>query len=114
MFRLATKAGVISTCMNASALELVQSGITLQSMGLDGILDNNMALIKDGMGNWKNRMPIRSHACAASKTGGQGMVRCGCTGRCLTLSCSCKKANRECNSRFYKHNTKCENLQCRD
>jgi hypothetical protein len=37
--------------MHASALELVPSSITFQSMGLDGILDNNMALLKDAMGN---------------------------------------------------------------
>ncbi len=42
MLRLATKAGVVSTCMHASALELVPSSITFESMGLDGILDNNM------------------------------------------------------------------------
>ncbi len=113
MFLLATKAGAVNPCMTASSLMRVPPSICHESIGLHGLLDNNMAMLKDGEGNWKKR-PLRTHASAASKTGGQDMIRCGCTGKCDTRSCSCKKANRECNSRCHKNNTTCVNQQCRE
>ncbi len=113
LFRLATKKGVVRPCYCASSLQLVDSSvITLASMGLDGLLDNDMAALKDESGNWKEIHPLRTHARSVSMTGGQGMTRCSCTGKCDTRSCSCKKAGRECNSRCHRNNTKCLNIQC--
>jgi hypothetical protein len=110
MYRLATRAGVMSPCFNVASLLLVSENISPESMGLHGLLDNDMAMLKDDNGNWKQGRPLRTHANASSKTGGQGMIRCSCSGKCDTKSCSCRKAGRECNSRCHKQNTVCCNL----
>jgi hypothetical protein len=70
LYRLATKAGVVHPCMNLSSLLLVPSSVAHVSLGLQGVMDNNMALIKDGTDAWKNPKPIRTHANAASMAGG--------------------------------------------
>lgn len=114
MFRLATRAGVIRPCMNAASLQLVPSSVAPSSLGLEGILDNDMALLKDDNGAWKDPKPIRTHANAASVTGGQGMTKCSCTGKCNTNHCSCRRAGRECSSRCHNKNNVCCNLVCRE
>ena len=111
MFRLATKIGVVAPCYNASSLTPLPSSMDLQSLGLEGVLDNNMANLKDNDGKWK-KAPLRTHARAVSRFGGQGMMRCDCTGKCDTKRCSCFKAGRECNSRCHNKNTCCVNQQC--
>ena len=44
-----------------------------------------------------------------SHTGGQGFLRCSCTGTCTTKRCACFKNKRHCNSRCHKGNTRCAN-----
>ena len=62
---------------------------------------------------WKE-LPVVSLAklaTASSITGwGQGMVRCSCNGPCDTKRCTCKKADRKCNSRCHKSNSACTNV----
>ncbi len=71
MFRLATRLGVFYPCMSVASLHLVLGNADLASMGLGGILDNDMAFLKDGSGAWKPSFPVRSHARALSMTRGQ-------------------------------------------
>ena len=110
MYRLATGLGVIHPCMNASSLQMVPGNVDLASLGLAGILDNDMVVLKDEQGAWKPSYPVRTHANAVSMTGGQGMTRCSCTGKCTIKHCSCRRAGRECNSRCHKNNKECCNL----
>jgi hypothetical protein len=109
MYRLATRLGVIQPSMNASSLQMIPSNVDLASMCLAGILDNDMAFLKDDQGAWKSSYPMRTHANAVSMTSGQGMTMCSFTGKCNTEHCSCRRAGRECNSRCHKNNTKCCN-----
>ena len=55
MYRLATRAGVINHCQNVVSFQLVPCSTSLESMGLAGLLDNDMALLKDDNGNWKGK-----------------------------------------------------------
>ena len=110
MYRLATRLGVIHPCMNAYSLQVVPGNVDLASMGLAGIPDNDFASLKNDQGAWKASYPVRTHANAVSMTGGQGMTRCSCTGKCNTKHCSCKRAGRECNSRCHQKNKVCCNL----
>ena len=55
--------------MDLSSLQLVPSSVAHASLGLEGIMDNNMALLKDDNGDWKNSKPIRTPANAASMSG---------------------------------------------
>ena len=47
------------------------------------------------------KVAARTVAKAESEGNGQGMLKCFCTGKCLTKSCSCKKHNVQCNSRCH-------------
>ena len=52
---------------------------------------------------------IRQAVNEMSIGGGQGMVRCNCTGQCMTNRCGCRKANLLCNSRCHGSNLLCTN-----
>ena len=47
------------------------------------------------------KVALRTVAKAESEGNGQGMLKCFCTGKCLTKSCTCKKHNQQCNSRCH-------------
>ena len=96
--------------MNAYSLQMVPGNVDLASMGLAGILDHDMAFLKDGQGAWKLSYPVRAHANAVFMTCGQGKTKCVCTGKCNTKHCSRKRVGRECNSRCQKNNKECSNL----
>ncbi|CAF0900363.1 unnamed protein product [Brachionus calyciflorus] len=49
---------------------------------------------------------IRQAVNELSIGGGQGMVKCNCTGQCMTNRCTCKKSNLLCNSRCHGSNTR--------
>jgi hypothetical protein len=68
MFRLAARLGVIHPCMSDESLHVVPGNADPASMDLGGILDNDMAFLKDGSGAWKPNFPVRSHARAMSMT----------------------------------------------
>eukprot|EP00965_Chrysotila_dentata_P191833 6174788-Pleurochrysis_carterae.AAC.1 len=56
------------------------------------------------LGEWEGmpKVGIRAVAASASHVGGQGMLKCACTGPCTTARCVCRKAKRVCNSRCHK------------
>ena len=47
------------------------------------------------------KVALRTVAKAESEGNGQGMLKCFCTGKCLTKACTCKKHNQQCNSRCH-------------
>ena len=58
-------------------------------------------------------VPLRTLVTAASATGGQGMRRCSCKGKCDNNKCACSKAGHRCNSRCHKGSTTCTNCDLR-
>ena len=52
---------------------------------------------------------VREAVALLSVFGGQGMLKCNCTGSCATNRCSCKKNSLLCNSRCHGGNNKCSN-----
>ena len=52
---------------------------------------------------------VREAVKLLSVGGGQGMLKCNCSGQCDSNRCSCKKNNLICNSRCHGGNTKCAN-----
>jgi hypothetical protein len=90
----------------------VPAEITCESMGLHGIVDNNMAFLKKDNGEWKESKPIRTRARASSKTCGQGMTRCSCTGRYATPGrVHAKRLTVSVTLDATPKNSKCENQQ---
>ena len=68
--------------------------------------------LQEAYDSWQGLSKIteRQAARSTSIVGGQGLVRCHCTTKCDTKRCKCKKANRFCNSRCHKGNSKCCNF----
>ncbi len=62
LYRLATTIGLARPCFHASSLQVVSLSMSCETMGLGGIMDNNMAILKDDNGKWKEAKPIRTHA----------------------------------------------------
>ena len=97
-YRLACAAGQIKDLYTRSYINPIN--VTPLAMGLQGALNS-----------WHElpAIPLRSAMQVVSAVGGQGMVRCSCSGPCNTNRCSCFKANRKCNSRCHKSSVKCAN-----
>ena len=55
------------------------------------------------------KLSVRQAVKELSVGGGQGFLKCNCTGGCLTNRCSCKKAGLLCNSRCHGANGNCKN-----
>ena len=47
----------------------------------------------------EREVPVRTAAREESMGGGQGFLKCHCTGKCQTRRCTCKSMNMRCNSR---------------
>ena len=60
---------------------------------------------------WEDAPRVGERRCmrVVSHTGGQGFLKCSCTGSCTTKRCACFKNKRICNSRCHKGNTRCAN-----
>ena len=65
------------------------------------------------MTGWPRMPLVGERACmrVVSAVGGQGMVHCTCTGKCLTNRCACRKAKRLCNSRCHRRSVSCRNFE---
>ena len=100
MYRLATHAGVIKVCYHRGDLSHITEG-TLRGLHLELALKDWRQMVS---------IPLRAAAVAASFTGGQGMVKCGCGGVCGGR-CTCRKASRLCNSRCHAKNPICGNCE---
>lgn len=98
MYRLACPAGVISTLYSRSYITPLEIDAGL--MGLQAALEGWQGMPEVG---------IRAAMRVVSAVGGQGLVRCACTGDCTKGRCACLKAKRKCNSRCHKSNKKCKN-----
>ncbi len=72
----------MSPCGDVASLLLVPDNITPKSLGLHGLLDNDMAVLNNDKSNCKQGRSLRTHANASSRIGGQGMIRCSCSGKC--------------------------------
>jgi hypothetical protein len=57
----------------------------------------------------EKELSVRSTITAISIGSGQGVVKCNCTAKCITMSCKCKKSGLLCNSKCHGGNSKCEN-----
>jgi len=99
-YRIANKAGVYKELVTRAYLKPLPAA-TPQLLGFAHI-----------MGEWEGmpKVGIRAVAASASHVGGQGMLRCACTGPCTTARCACRKAKRVCNSRCHKGRS-CQNLE---
>ncbi len=74
---------------------------------------NNIALnrLTDAFKNWKT-LPVIAERLTArneSMTGGQGVFKCNCKGKCYTERCAYKKAKQICTSACHRDNVCCEN-----
>ena len=63
------------------------------------------------LSTWEDAPRVGERRCmrVVSHTGGQGFLKCSCTGSCTTKRCACFKNKRICNSRCHKGNTRCAN-----
>ena len=52
---------------------------------------------------------VREAVTNLSVGGGQGMLKCNCTGACANNRCSCRKNSLQCNSRCHGGNNNCKN-----
>lgn len=100
-YKIANKAGVYKEHVDRAYLTLM-SNTTAALVGLAHIVHEWRGMPSIG---------IRAIAASLSHAGGQGMVRCSCTGTCMSGKCACLKAGRFCNSRCHKRNHQCENLE---
>jgi hypothetical protein len=91
LYELACEAGVLNTLFARNSFDLVK----------DCSLDIQIKLDK--------ALSVRQAVNELSIGGGQGMVKCNCTGQCLTNRCSCKKSQLLCNSRCHGGNSSCRN-----
>lgn len=99
-YRIANRAGVYKECV-ARVYLTPHSHANVKSMNLVDVLEG-----------WKGlpQVGIRKIAAADSvASGGQGMLRCACLGKCDMKKCACFKAGRRCNSRCHPKNNKCTN-----
>ena len=55
------------------------------------------------------KLSVREAASEIDIGGGQGMLKCNCSGECANNRCSCKKSGLMCNSRCHHNNSKCKN-----
>ena len=83
MYRIAVKAGILSTKYSRN-----QFGLCPQR------------LFNDSDVNTECTIPLRQ-ALKSTASGGQGFLRCDCKKQCQTKRCKCFKANRLCNSRCH-------------
>lgn len=100
-YRLATRAGLLKTTYWAGDVWPLPLA-TPRLHGLAEVLEHwrtvqDTTPLRDCAG-----ISVRASVAAISVTGGQGMIRCDCTGACNTLRCACFKANRLCTSRCHK------------
>ena len=98
-YRVANEGGVYKELISRAHLQLV-SNATPGMMGLESVLQNWEAAPK---------VSIRAVARAQSHAGGQGFLRCHCTGDCMSGRCKCFQAGRICNSRCHPKNSRCCN-----
>ena len=91
LYELACEAAVLDTMFARNSFDLVKDC----SVELEVKLDKKLS--------------IRQAVKELSVGGGQGFLKCNCTGGCLTNRCSCKKAGLLCNSRCHKANGNCKN-----
>ena len=99
-YRLACPRGVMKAVYARPYLIPTRSALSLAQLGFA-----NTVL------HWKTMPTIgeRKAVSFASATGGQGLLRCSCTGSCLVGRCACRTAGRVCNSRCHKRSCLCKN-----
>ena len=83
MYRIAVKAGILSTKYSRNQFHLCPQ-----------------RLFNDSDVNTECTIPLRQ-ALKSTASGGQGFLRCDCKKQCQTKRCKCFKANRLCNSRCH-------------
>ena len=59
--------------------------------------------------NMERTVSVRTAAREESMGGGQGFVKCNCTGKCITKRCKCLSSGRRCNSRCHNKRS-CDNI----
>jgi hypothetical protein len=92
LYELASEAGVFTDMFSRNSFDLVKEVNLEISIRTDKMVKG-----------------IRQAVNELSIGGGQGMVKCNCTSKCLTMRCSCKKSNLLCNSRCHGSNADCKN-----
>ena len=99
LYRVAGRDGVCKDLYARAYVRLLPD-VSPAHLGLDTVLHD-----------WRSMptVPLRTLVTAASATGGQGMQRCSCKGKCDNNKCACSKAGHRCNSRCHKGSTTCTN-----
>ncbi|KAJ1640132.1 hypothetical protein T492DRAFT_932057 [Pavlovales sp. CCMP2436] len=99
LYRVAGCHGVCKDLYTRAYVRLL-SDVSPVRLGLDTVLRD-----------WRSMptVPLRTLVTAASASGGQGMRRCSCKGKCDNNKCACSKAGQRCNSRCHKGNATCTN-----
>ena len=83
-FKVGTRSGVINVLLHRDQLEKADV--------------SNFLIVADIP---DCEISVREAARSEAPGGGQGFLRCGCTGKCQTNACKCKKNNAVCNSRCH-------------
>ena len=98
MYRVGATPGVLAGLYSRHQLKPLDTPPRI--LGLDPILST-----------WEVAPVVGERRCmrVVSHTGGQGFVRCECTGTCASKRCMCFKNKRICNSRCHKGNRRCTN-----
>ena len=101
---------VIDICWETSLYELVSEAGVLNTMfahnAFDKLNTKDFPLIEFDL---SKQVSVRQAANQVDIGGGQGMVKCNCTGTCANKTCGCRKSNVLCNSRCHGKNNKCSN-----
>jgi len=102
-----------SSCKVAMAQGLLHRAYAYHSLKLLPKASNDIDLsnLQDTYEIYRSlpRLTEREAAHCVSSVRGQGIVSCNCRSDCTKNSCSCKKANRLCSSRYHRNNNKCKN-----
>ena len=98
--KVAVKGGLLKDALTRASLEHELHMKPQAFDGLAGLIDT-----------WKTlpEISLRAAVRNVSLTGGQGFLKCSCTGLCLGGNCACRKAELKCNSRCHPSNGKCKN-----
>ena len=105
-YRVATKHGLLKSAYFLGDLKRLPLA-TAKLMGLGEVLEHWLEVKMTIALSSCPSIGVRSATIRGSMTGGQGMVRCSCKGKCNTAKCSCFRAGRLCNSRCHKGHTCC-------
>ena len=75
--------------------------------------DQDLLELESYYQNWQGLLKMNEHSTvkACSLVGGQGIDKYNYNGKCNTMRCACKKANRPCIIRCHLNNTKYTNKE---